>query len=192
MLKIYMEYSFAIVVSELIISLLACCVSYRKHKSIIRLIPVFLASFGICSFAFLIILPIPVKIVYPDNYTYDFMSQFAGFDIKSLTTYLSDRLVSHGRFATTPFICSLFGTVLFIRLRKPLIFILSLLGTQAAYALINIAINTLSRYTMTRINPADMLFIAIGYTVGWILSILILKALPSIDNRLKLTEKQEK
>lgn len=176
---------------ELIFSLIVCIVSFRRHKSFLKLIPVFLATFSICLFVSFIILPFPIAIVYDEGYTFDFMSQFSPFDKKAFTTYLLDYIASRERFITTPFLCSFFSTVLFTRLRKPFIFLLSWIGAPTTYAIVNIIINTLARGTIKGIYPNELILIAVGYAVGWILAMLILKAFPSIDTRFKLKEKHE-
>ncbi|MCD8345490.1 MAG: hypothetical protein LUC38_05970, partial [Oscillospiraceae bacterium] len=71
MLKTLIPYSFEWVVVELIISLIVCCISYSRHRLIARLLLIFLATFGTCNFISLIILPIPIALTYPDEYSYD-------------------------------------------------------------------------------------------------------------------------
>ncbi|MCD8005689.1 MAG: hypothetical protein LUF29_01740 [Oscillospiraceae bacterium] len=186
MLKTSIPYSFELVMVELMISILACCVIYRRHKMIIRLLPVFLGTFGVCEFVSLIILPFPIALTYPDGYSYDFMSQFAEFDIAAITTYFWDYVSSRSRFITAPFLFTFFGTILFKRLRRPLVFLLSLVGAPVVYVLVNVAINTVVKYTMTRIYPVNLILIVIGYALGWLLSMLILRAFPSIDRRFGL------
>ncbi|MCD8107970.1 MAG: hypothetical protein LUE20_08440 [Oscillospiraceae bacterium] len=139
-----------------------------------------------CEFISLIILPFPITLTYPDGYSYDFMSQFAEFDIAAITTYFWDYISSRSRFITAPFLFTFFGTSLFKRLRKPLVFLASLVGAPMVYVLVNVAINTAAQYTMTKIYPVNLILILIGYVLGWILSKLILWAFPSIDRRLKL------
>ncbi len=186
MLKTSIPYSFEWVMVELVIALLMCCVSYRRHKSITRLLPVLLGAFGVCELVSLIILPFPIALTYPDGYSYDFMSQFAELDLKAITTYFWDYVSSRSRFITAPFLFTSFGTVLFKRLRKPLVFLGSLVGAPVVYVLVNIAINTIAQYTMTRIYPVNLILIAIGYALGWLLSMLILRAFPAIDRRFGL------
>ncbi len=186
MIKTSIPYSFEWVVVELAISLLLCCVSYRRNRSIVRLLPVFLATFGACEFVSLIILPFPIALTYPDGYSYDFMSQFAELDLKAITTYFWDYVLSRSRFVTAPFLFTFFGTILFKCLRKPLVFLISLAGTPVVYLVVNVAINTTAQYTMTRIYPVNLILILIGYAFGWLLSMLILRAFPSIDRRLNL------
>ncbi|MCD7846788.1 MAG: hypothetical protein LUG49_01970 [Oscillospiraceae bacterium] len=186
MLKTSIPYSFEWVMVEIVIAIVACCVSYRKHRSIVRFLSVFLGTFGICEFVSLIILPFPISLTYPDGYSYDFMSQFAEFDIAAITTYFWDYVSSRSRFITAPFLFTFFGTVLFKRLRKLLVFLASLVGALVVYVLVNVAINTVVQYTMTRIYPVNLILIVIGYALGWLLSMLILRAFPSIDRKLKL------
>ena len=186
MLKTSIPYSFEWVLAELVISLLVCCVSYRRHKSINRLLPVFLGAFGVCELVSLIILPFPIALSYPDGYSYDFMNQFAEFDIAAITTYFWDYVSSRSRFITAPFLFTFFGTFLFKRLRKPLVFLASIVGAPVVYLVVNVAINTVVQYTMTRIYPVNLILIVIGYALGWFLSMLILRAFPSIDRKLKL------
>ncbi|MCD7785239.1 MAG: hypothetical protein LUH18_06625 [Oscillospiraceae bacterium] len=186
MLKTSIPYSFEWVVVEIVIAIVACCVSYRKHKSIVRLLPIFLGTFGICEFVSLIILPFPIALTYPDGYIYGFMNQFAEFDISAIATYFWDYVSSRSRFITAPFLFTFFGTALFKRLRKPLVFLASLVGAPVVYVLVNVVINTTAQYTMTRIYPVNLILIVIGYALGWLLSMLILRAFPSIDRKLKL------
>ncbi|MCC8131786.1 MAG: hypothetical protein LIO72_08635 [Ruminococcus sp.] len=186
MLKTSIPYSFEWVVVEFVVAVLACCVCYRRHRSIIRLLLVFLGAFGICELVSLIILPIPIALTYPDEYSYDFMSQFAEFDIAAITTYFWDYVSSRSRFITAPFLFTFFGTVLFKHLRKPLVFLASLVGAPVVYLVVNVVINTTAQYTMTRIYPVNLILIVIGYALGWLLSMLILRAFPSIDRKLKL------
>ena len=186
MLKTSIPYSFEWVMVELVIALLACCVSYRRHKSITRLLLVFLEAFGVCELVSLIILPFPIALTYPDGYSYDFMSQFAEFDIAAITTYFWDYVSSRSRFITAPFLFTFFGTVLFKRLRRLLVFLLSLFGVPVVYVLVNVAINTAVQYTMTRIYPVNLILIVTGYALGWLLSMLILRAFPSIARRFGL------
>jgi len=54
------------------------------------------------------------------------------------------------------------------------------------YLAVNVAINTAAQYTMTRIYPVNLILIVIGYALGWLLSMLILRAFPSIDWRFGL------
>ncbi|MCD7771673.1 MAG: hypothetical protein LUH23_06270 [Oscillospiraceae bacterium] len=186
MLKTSIPYSFECILMELIISLLVCCESYRRHKSIMRLLLVFLGTFGVCELVSLIILPFPIALSYPDGYSYDFINQFADFDMAALTTYFWDYISSRSRFITAPFLFTFFGTALFKRLRKPLVFLASLVGAPMVYLIVNVIINTAAQYTMTRIYPVNLILIVIGYALGWLLSILILRAFPSIDRKLKL------
>ncbi|MCD7732603.1 MAG: hypothetical protein LUH56_04115 [Oscillospiraceae bacterium] len=186
MIKTSIPYSFEWVVVELIVSLIVCCISYSRHRLIARLLLIFLATFGTCNFISLIILPIPIALTYPDGYSYVFMSQFAEFDLKAITTYFWDYVSSRSRFITAPFLFTFFGTILFKRLRRLLVFLLSLVGAPVVYVLVNVAINTAAQYTMTRIYPVNLILIVIGYALGWLLSILILRAFPSIDRKLKL------
>lgn len=186
MLKTSIPYSFEWVVVEIVIAIIACCVSYHRHRSIVRLLPVFFGTFGICEFISLIILPFPIALTYPDGYSYDFMSQFAEFDMAAITTYFWDYASSRSRFITAPFLFTFFWTVLFKRLRKPLVFLVSLVGAPVVYLAVNVAINTAAQYTMTRIYPVNLILIVIGYALGWLLSMLILRAFPSIDWRFGL------
>lgn len=183
-LKEYIEYGSTIIWFELIISVIACCVSYYKRKSIARLIAVFLCALGICNFLSLVAFPIPVKVEYPIGHLYDFKSQFSSFDISSMLNYFPDILARDSRYISAPFILALFSPVLFLKLRKAVMWLISLAGIETTYLAYNIAVNTIAKYTMTYIDIGQLLFIAVGYSAGWVLSVLILRSFPIIDAKI--------